>query len=252
VEAYEYAVLRRQLDWLAANFPNASSYSGIDRPMLSSEEIITCDNTVYVRSGKDADRSGIMLSVPFYGPNGAIRGVISAIIRTGALASYLPDGDSTLVNASHNFTAFAPSEGIARQSADYVRGAKADPNLLYSQATKLKVGDAQGGWVLWSGRPNTTFEQGGEAQSIRAFAIIAYGILGAAILMLTGVFAVIWRRARNASGRKACNARLKNGSRKLTRWNAQKWRRRLHAKALNAPLSQPRSLAKPSRNSSQT
>jgi signal transduction histidine kinase/ActR/RegA family two-component response regulator len=196
VEAYEYEVLRRQIDWLAVNFPNASSYSGIDRPMLSSEEIITCDNTVYVRTGKDADRSGIMLSVPFYGPDGAIRGVVSAIIRTGALAGYLPDGDSALVNAYHNYTAFAPSEGIARQSAGYVRRAEADPSLLYSEATKLKVGDAQGGWVLWSGRPNATFEQSGEAQSIRAFGIIAYGILAAVFLMLIGAFAVVWMRAR--------------------------------------------------------
>lgn len=196
VEAYEYQVLRRQLDWLVANFPNASAYAGIDRPMLSSEEIITCDNTVYVRTGNDADRSGIMLSVPFYGPDGALKGVVSAIIRTGALANYLPDADSALVNTSHKYAAFASGSGAARESAEHVRRAEIDPDRLFSDVTRLHVDDAQGDWVLWSGRPNAAFEQSAEAQAIRIFGWITYGVLASVVLVTLGAFGLVLARAR--------------------------------------------------------
>jgi len=62
VETYEYHELAKQLAWLKDNYPDSSNIDGLNVPIIGTKELITCDNTDFIHSGSDADRSGFILS----------------------------------------------------------------------------------------------------------------------------------------------------------------------------------------------
>ena len=196
VEALEYQVLRKQLDWLEQHHPDMSKLAGLDRPMLSSEEVITCDNRLYIETGKDSDRAGIVLSVPIYGVDGKLNGVVSAIMRTAALAGYLPDADGALVNTAHGYVVHTREDAVPRASADHVMRAEPDPALLFSAASAVNVADPQGEWVFWSGLPNAEFETSPEVRSIEAFRLTAYAILALIVSAMLAAVMIFTTRAR--------------------------------------------------------
>jgi hypothetical protein len=47
-----------------------STFSGLNVPSIGSSEVTTCDNSVFYRTHQEADRKGIILTVPFYGMDG--------------------------------------------------------------------------------------------------------------------------------------------------------------------------------------
>jgi len=177
VEIYEYRLLRRQNIWLAAHFPSNSAIVGLAVPVVGGNEVITCDNSEFEKSRNDADRQGTILSVPFYGPDGKIKGTISAILRTKALAAMLPQTDAALVNPIYNYLATAPDAGQQVASAAAVHLGAPDPNLLYSEAVKLEVSDPRSSWILWVGHPDATFFGGGEIKALRLFEECSFGLI---------------------------------------------------------------------------
>ena len=90
-EEAEYAWYPKQLDALRASHPRFDFEKLDDIPAVTSPAMRTCDNTQYVsRSNGDArDAEGILYSVPFYGQDGAFRGIVSAIFRTNVLEAQL-------------------------------------------------------------------------------------------------------------------------------------------------------------------
>ncbi|TGU29150.1 GGDEF-domain containing protein, partial [bacterium M00.F.Ca.ET.152.01.1.1] len=66
---------------------------GLNVPIIGTKELITCDNTDFIHSGNDADRSGFILSVPVFAADGSLRGSVSAIMLTSALRKLLPSAD---------------------------------------------------------------------------------------------------------------------------------------------------------------
>ena len=158
IEIFEYQALQRQLEWLEKNYPNISNISEFSFPMISSEEIITCDNSEFIFSGQDADRSGIILSVPFYGESGKLKGVIAAIIRTAALQKLLPNADFALLDTFQGTHLHGGQAGQSRASQAWVQKGERDPDLIFSKVLTVSSLDPRGKWLLWAGRANTAFE----------------------------------------------------------------------------------------------
>jgi len=52
------------MEWLKQNFGEIGSVKGMNLPFISGGEVITCDNTDYDNTLNDADRKGIVVSVP--------------------------------------------------------------------------------------------------------------------------------------------------------------------------------------------
>jgi len=204
VEIFEYRALRNQMTWLRQNHPTDAAFVGLDRPMISTAEMITCDNTVFIHTGRDEDRSGIILSVPFYGVDGALHGAVSAIVRTGALVGYLPESNAGLLNTAHGFNALSPEPGVERVFRNDLIGGRPSRDLLYSAAIKLGVDDtqgdlapmaaldAQGDWVLWAGRPNSDFFSSDNVTSIKTFENLSMAI--AAVFTLLAVLGLLMMR----------------------------------------------------------
>jgi methyl-accepting chemotaxis protein len=114
VEIFEYRSMKTQLEFFAEKYSKKSSFNGLEVPLLISSELVTCDNAEYtakeVEAKNDAPRSGLVFTVPTYNLEGNYAGGVSAVVRTFALAKYLPlknfgivrDDGYTLTNEPSN------------------------------------------------------------------------------------------------------------------------------------------------------
>jgi methyl-accepting chemotaxis protein len=195
-EIYEYHLLHQQMLWFAAHVPAVSATDGFNVPMIAGAQVITCDNTVYNQSLCNADRTGTIFSVPFFGPDGEFKGTISAIIRIKALRQMLPPRNFILADHEYHAVWLSP-DGVADTAAPALAAqAQPDPGLIYSELVKLSVNDPQSRWVLWAGLPNSVFYARPDVQAVRSFARWAYVMLG--VILLLAVLAV-WFVTRNAA-----------------------------------------------------
>ena len=205
IEIFEYQALQRQLAWLKQNYPNTSKFADFSFPMISSEEVITCDNSEFIFSGQDADRSGIILSVPFYDENGILKGVISAIIRTAALRKLLPGTDFALLDTFQGTHLHGGQGGQSRASTQWVQRGEPDPDLRYSEVLTVSGLDPRGKWLLWAGRANSVFDTSHSVATIKRMrAIRIFLVLAAAAVAYVSL--LNWRK--RGKQQKADQARL--------------------------------------------
>ncbi|MGO4566361.1 putative bifunctional diguanylate cyclase/phosphodiesterase [Rhizobium sp. 2YAF20] len=192
VETYEYHELAKQLAWLKANYPNSSAIDGLNVPIIGTKELITCDNTDFIHSRNDADRSGFILSVPVYATDGSLRGSVSAIMLTSALRKLLPSADYVIVNSGYGFESdqHRLSTSLAADSRSFTAP---DPNLIYSEVIPLSLNDPRSAWRLWVGFPNSRFDSNIDAQSAREFELAGYAAVGIVTLLALACWYVIGR-----------------------------------------------------------
>ncbi len=182
VEEFAYRDMARQMAVLQATYPNLRDIKDLDFPMISGEEVVTCDNSMFILTGKDADRSGVVFSVPFYGRDGVLRGAVSAIVLTNALKNLLPAGHLGMVNPQTQYAVFGKDIAAMDGAAQSARLGKPLAKLFYSEALPLSIGGASEKWTLWAGLPNAAFESSLEKQAIdnaRMFNLIAVAVLAA-------------------------------------------------------------------------
>jgi methyl-accepting chemotaxis protein len=183
IETYEYRLEKKQLEWMGAAYPTEASVDGLKYPAICGPEVITCDNSRYnAARPDDKDRSGLVYSVPFFGPNGKFKGSTTGVILTHALRDLLPTGNYVLRDSAHEYSAVPNVAGAWQTSQSWVKTNAADPSLIYSEMIPLTVNDSGGQWKLWAGLPNSTFWAREDVQAARQFAVIGY--TGAALLML--------------------------------------------------------------------
>ncbi|WP_246696130.1 bifunctional diguanylate cyclase/phosphodiesterase [Mesorhizobium sp. SARCC-RB16n] len=192
VETYEYHELVKQLAWLKANYPNSSNIDGLDVPVIGTKELITCDNTDFIHTGNDADRSGFILSVPVFGQDGRLRGSVSAIMLTSALRKLLPSSDYVIVNSGYGFESDQHKMSTAL-AADSHAFTAADPNLIYSEVLPLSLNDPRSAWRLWAGFPNGRFDDNMDALAVREFELASYAAVAVVTLLALACWYAIGR-----------------------------------------------------------
>ena len=196
IEIHEYREIVKQITAFRSRFGMFGTM-GLNIPTMISREIVTCDNSRYL-PGKpdDKDRSGIIYSVPYYGPDGTFRGVISAIILTGVFTDMLGDGPYALYDQSNEFLVMSPTvQRDLAASLPMIRQIKPDPGLIYSEVLPVSYHDSGAGIFLWSGLPNTAFTTDAEIAAIRHFERYGYLLTAALGLMLAGAY-LLYRRQR--------------------------------------------------------
>src|SRR5262249_18736211 len=141
-------------------------------PALSSQELITCDNTEFsaalLAKGQNAARQGIVYSVPFYGPDGKFKGLVSAVLRTWMIGRMFEQPFFGLAHPSANY--FVTPMDFAHD----LRGAVADMSVgkppagfAYSSSQPCSVKDATP-WVLTCAVPQRIFEETDAAVAARS------------------------------------------------------------------------------------
>ncbi len=193
VETYEYEQLEQQLKWFGWNFPNRSEIMGLDLPMLSGAEVITCDNSDYQFSQDDADRKGIIFSIPFYGPDSKLKGSISAIILSGAIANLLPNASYALTAPRDSFTTAAAAIKGAGTIEHAKRVTAVPVEATYYETIDVDTHDPRGPWTLRVAHPAAAFYAGAEYRSIRTFEAMALAGLGLGTLAAFGWLYLIRR-----------------------------------------------------------
>lgn len=211
IEIHEYREFAAQARWMQENFPRRESIDGLNVPMIGSKSLITCDNTYFIRTGLDADRMGILLSVPFYGPDGVFKGLVAAIVLDRALAAALPGDNTVLYNQAYGYSLETDLADV-ETSRPYFESGRPDPGLLFSNTYDLGIPDPRGSWSVWAARPNAEFNTSPEARAARSFELTSMLIL----VVLTVLAGAIWaqfRRQRNAAERHAGELEMKVAAR---------------------------------------
>ena len=193
-EDYEYHQLVNHMSFFKSKFPTNQSFSKLEVPTISGPEILTCDNTKYQWTRDDADRKGVMISVPFYGDDGLFKGTITATIRTDALKALIPDHDFSLANTAHGYVAPSREVGQQNDSADWIRQAKPDPTLLFSDVVPIDFKDLSGHWALWAGHSNRDFLASAEVKRIANDRLLTD--LSIFVVCLGALFALLKLRQR--------------------------------------------------------
>ena len=197
IEIYEYRLEKKQLAWMAATLPTEASVDGLKYPAICGPEVITCDNSRYnAARPDDKDRSGLVYSVPFFGPDGKFKGSTTGVILTHAFRDLLPTGNYVLRESAHDYSAVPNVAGSWQTSRSWVERDAVDPSLIYSEVLPLGVNDSGGQWKLWAGLPNSAFWAREDVRAAKQFAAIGY--TGAALLtlaLLAGVILVGRNRA---------------------------------------------------------
>ena len=211
IEIHEYREFAAQVRWMRGNFPRRESIDGLNVPMIGSKSLITCDNSYFIHTGLDADRMGILLSVPFYGPDGAFKGLVAAIVLDRALAAALPGENTVLYNQAYGYSLETDLTEV-EASRPFFESGRRDPELLFSETYDLGIPDPKGSWSIWVARPNAEFDTSPEASAARSFELTSMLIL----MVLTVLAGAIWaqfRRQRSAAERHASELELKVAAR---------------------------------------
>jgi PAS domain S-box-containing protein len=175
IEIYEYRLMKRQLAWLSEHYPTRDHISGLAFPAICGPEVITCDNSRYSRQRpNDADRSGLVYSVPFYGPDGRLKGMISAVILTPALRDLLHQPFYAARNLQYDYTITPGDRSVLQASRKWLARGEPDPYRLYSTVRELPVIDGGGKWLFWVAQPDELFWQRLEVTHIRYFVMVGY------------------------------------------------------------------------------
>ncbi len=187
-EGQEYSLLKEHVRYFSKNYPTYLNFAEMHLPFISGPAAITCDNSEYTYSHNDADRSGLVFSVPFYGEDGLLKGTVSTIIRNNILKNRLPTSDYALVNKSYGYVLTKDDGGQASASYNVMQQGQKDSNLLFSTVVTVPTSDPQGNWVVWAGFPDERFLQSDAIKMINDFETFGYAF--AAMLALLG--SAVW------------------------------------------------------------
>jgi methyl-accepting chemotaxis protein len=193
-EIYEYHLLHQQMLWYEQHVPNVKVSGGFDIPMISGPQVITCDNTVFNTTLVNADRTGMIFSVPFFGPDGNFKGTVSAIIRVKAIREVLQVPNFALVNPVYGALMLSKGTMLDNQALALAAQAKPDTRLIYSEVLPLSVHDPRAAWSLWSEVPNAAYYSRPDVRGARTFEIGAFSTLSLLVLIAT---AAVWSVERN-------------------------------------------------------
>ncbi|MBK7949759.1 MAG: response regulator [Deltaproteobacteria bacterium] len=175
IEIHEYRLMQRQLALFRERFANEASIKGLDYPATAGSEVVTCDNTRYSPSDPDdANRAGLVYAVPFYGPDGALKGSVASVLLTQALRDLIGGGDFAIHNARHGYVAGSRDEGPWLRMRTAIEADRADDELLYSEVVSLEVHDDSANWMLWAGKANEHYWTRPEVVSAQHAAAVGY------------------------------------------------------------------------------
>jgi diguanylate cyclase (GGDEF)-like protein len=188
IESHEYDQMRTQLDWFKAHYNNRGDFVGLHAPLISGEELITCDNTVFTKTGVDTDRMGVVFSVPFYAESSNLAGMVSAIIRSDALRQLLTSTDYRLVSPNGEFEsqpAFASKDTGESWTPSLI---SAEGHHQFINSLAFFDRDSRGQWTMQQKFDAAGFYRSAEYKALKSFAFWSNVLI--ACLTAFGLFAL--------------------------------------------------------------
>jgi len=181
IEIYEYRLMREQFQWFARHYPDEKNISDLSYPALSGKEVITCDNSMLVPGNlNDRDRSGIVYSVPFYGTDDRLKGMVSGVVLSNILRGFIMNRHYSLENTRTGYhLSHAPEDRLAATTGD----------IIYSVVLPINIVDHTGEWQLEVAVPEEEFwslPQVKSAFNQTVLSIVTVIIITLAVLTMIG------------------------------------------------------------------
>ena len=189
VETYEYLQLVDHAQWFKNNYANASRISGLDYPFISSSEVITSDNAIFLKTGRDLDRSGIIFSVPFYNAQGVLKGMISGVMLSQNLRAIIPRPDTTLLNVATKYNVSSSAMQNPFALFNKIENTKSD--TIYSEKLFVSTKDWRSPWLIYAEKDDRAFYSSSIVRAIDATrrnnstSVLFAAALGALCIWLT-------------------------------------------------------------------
>lgn len=199
LEIEEYRLIVDQIAWLKSRYGNRNKVHGINVPFLCGPKVLTCDNAEYEITRNDADRTGVIFSVPFFGNDNNLSGVVCAVVRTNLLRNLLPESNVALINKGYELFLPARKPGQEVASMKFIERRIPDPSLIYSEVIDIAVLDPRSKWQFWVGKPTSDFAQSAEVIKTQQFATGSYAAIALFSAMAFGVCFIMHRNSRMLS-----------------------------------------------------
>lgn len=197
IEIHEFRVMRDQIARLIAAGFGRSDGLALDYPALISREVITCDNTHYSPTNpNDRDRMGVVYSLPFYGDDGELKGIVSAVMLGSAISNLMSGQELALVNTSTGDVFGSLGRDIPARRRQLVLAGLPDPELAFSEIVGLNLRDLDGRWHLWAGAVTWPTAARSALSSARQNAWIKHAGVTAFFLLLAVIVHVVLNRQR--------------------------------------------------------
>jgi len=209
IEIHEYRLMKKQIEWMKLNYPTESHIDGLHYPAISGSEVITCDNSMYsALTPDDRDRSGLVYSVPFYGPDGNLKGIVTGVILTSRLRNYLPNGNYVINNSRYNYMITPSEPGPWQNSINLISDDLPNEDLSFSVVLDMNVIDVTR-WHLWAGISGDFFNELPRVKAENNFLLMA--IIAVVSLMVTFIILI-----RSHQVQRETNLKLRFASRAKT------------------------------------
>lgn len=181
IEIYEYREMKKQLEYFATHAPSTKSFKDLEVPLLTSKDVITCDNSEFKTN--DQDRMGIVMTVPSYDMDSNFKGAVSAVIRNNVIQSYFPNSNYSLTNTTHQYDSNKNPSAELKASLPYFQQGKNNPELIFSTIIKLKTPDHTH-WEVWSAVNDHEFWDRNDVREAKKLFIYSLLALGFVFLIL--------------------------------------------------------------------
>jgi PAS domain S-box-containing protein len=190
----QYQEIRRHLDYFSDNWPTKDRVTLLDYPAVISKQTTIADSSEFRISHNEDDRLGFVYSVPFYGPDGKLIGVVSCIFLKKVVENLLPSIDTALVDAKNHIAITRGNSGTTVTNENSMRLAMPDPDLLYSSAPVVNIPAEMARWQFWTGKDATEFWHRDEVHILRTTMLIGTCILWSGILLLVAFISNVKKR----------------------------------------------------------
>ena len=191
IEIYEYRLMREQFQWFRQHYPNEQSISDLSYPALSGKEVITCDNSMLIPSDiNDKDRSGIVYSVPFYGSDDQLKGMVSGVVLSNVLRGFIANRHYSLVNTKTDYH-LSLNSPYRNNAVNPTQNHNLTDNIIFSLILPLDIIDHSGEWQLRVAVPDNEFwslPQVESALSQTMLSVVTVLVITLAILTMIGSF----------------------------------------------------------------
>ena len=169
----EFKEMQKQIRWLKINYPNIQRVKTSAAPMVSGREIATGGET------------GLVFSVPFFDPDGALAGSVSTVILSSTLRGITEGQNYSLISPLAEYISVPlPRDKNIRLM---LRAANSVPaaSTIFSETVVMDTHDARGKWQLHISYPAAGFYSGMRFEARKDFENGSYLALG--LLTLLGL-----------------------------------------------------------------
>ncbi len=143
LEDLEYAHYPLQIAYFKEHYPVFNFLHPDDIPVLMSPAMRTCDNSQYLSKSEHNvdDTLGILYSVPFYGPQDRLKGIISTIFRLNVIEAQLLDVPFLVLTENDRQAAAEAGFAMSKKASRFVLLDHTNGNYVYDRRNRMIAAD---------------------------------------------------------------------------------------------------------------